>query len=143
MDDVIRIAAMLAALGTAEPQTRATTPQLAPPAAATMRQPVPSVRAPMRDLAPRPVAERAAWPGEDRFRHVAMSWAVTSFAFAAARSSQQDTGTALAIALPVSAASGLAKELADRRRGGAFSAGDLLADAAGIGLAWLVLREVH
>lgn len=108
MDDIIRIAAMVAAMSAAEPEP-------APP----------------------------AWPGEDRFRHVAMSWAVTSFTFAAARAAQSDNDTALAIALPVSAAVGIGKELVDRRDGGAFSAGDLVADVVGMGLAYFILREVH
>ena len=121
MDEVIRIAALLATLGAAE----------SPPPVPTLATPAPTHIQP------------AAWPGEDRFRHVAMSWAVTSFTYAAARAAERDTDTALVIAVSASAAAGLGKELMDRREGGPFSAGDLLADVVGTGLAYLFLREVH
>jgi uncharacterized protein YfiM (DUF2279 family) len=83
------------------------------------------------------------WTSEDKFRHVAASWAVTVFAYAAARSIDVDAGTALAIALPVAGAAGVAKEIADHRAGGPFSFRDLAADALGAGVAWLFLREVR
>lgn len=83
------------------------------------------------------------WPGEDKFRHAGASWAAMVFTYAAARAVHDDSGTAIAVALPVTAALGVAKEFIDRRRGGPFSAGDLVADALGAGVAWLVLREVR
>ena len=83
------------------------------------------------------------WTSEDKFRHVAASWAAMVFTYAAVRSVNDDSDTALAIALPVTAAFGVAKEVVDRRRGGPFSFRDLAADALGSGVAWLFLREVH
>jgi hypothetical protein len=65
------------------------------------------------------------------------------FTYAAARAVHDDSRTSIAIALPVTAALGLAKEAVDHRRGGPFSARDLAADALGAGAAWLVLRAVR
>ena len=88
-------------------------------------------------------APAVAWPGEDKFRHAAMSWATMAFTYAAARSADVDDGTALAIGAAVTAAAGIGKEVVDVRRGGPFSVGDLIADAVGIAAAWVVLREIH
>jgi uncharacterized protein YfiM (DUF2279 family) len=129
MDEVIRLAVVLAAVGTAEP-----------PLPSATAEPPPTVTA---QLAALTRSRSAAWPGEDRFRHAAMSWAVTSFTYAAARAAERDGGTALVIGVSASAIAGLGKELMDRREGGPFSAGDLLADVVGTGLAFLVLREVQ
>ncbi|HSK19777.1 MAG TPA: hypothetical protein VK912_11575 [Longimicrobiales bacterium] len=83
------------------------------------------------------------WTSEDKFRHVAASWAAMVFTFAAVRSVHDEPDTALAIAVPVTAAFGIAKEIVDHRHGGPFSFRDLAADALGAGAAWLFLREVH
>ena len=83
------------------------------------------------------------WTSEDKFRHAAASWAAMVFTFAAVRSMHDERDTALAIAVPVTAAFGIAKEVVDRRHGGPFSFRDLAADALGAGAAWLFLREVH
>lgn len=83
------------------------------------------------------------WTSEDKFRHAAASWAAMVFTFAAVRSVHDEPDTALAIAVPVTAAFGIAKEIVDRRHGGPFSFRDLAADALGAGAAWLFLREVH
>lgn len=83
------------------------------------------------------------WTGEDKFRHAAASWAAMVFTFAAVRSVHDDPDTALAIAIPVTAAFGIAKEIVDHRNGRPFSFRDLAADALGAGAAWLFLREVH
>jgi uncharacterized protein YfiM (DUF2279 family) len=83
------------------------------------------------------------WLGEDKFRHAGASWAAMVFTYAAARAVHDDSRTSIAIALPVTAALGLAKEAVDHRRGGPFSARDLVADALGAGAAWLVLRAVR
>ena len=84
-----------------------------------------------------------SWTGEDKFRHAAASWAAMVFTYAAARAVHDDSDTALAVAVPVTAAAGIAKEIVDRRRGGPFSFRDLAADALGAGAAWLFLREVR
>ena len=92
-------------------------------------------------LLSRQAADR--WLGEDKFRHAGASWAAMVFTYAAARAIHDDSTAAIAIALPVTAALGLAKEAVDHRRGGPFSARDLAADALGAGAAWLVLRAVR
>jgi uncharacterized protein YfiM (DUF2279 family) len=84
-----------------------------------------------------------SWTGEDKFRHAAASWAAMVFTYAAARAVHDDSDTAIAIAVPVTVSFGIAKEVADRRRGGPFSFRDLAADALGAGAAWLFLREVR
>lgn len=83
------------------------------------------------------------WFGADKFRHFGMSYAATSFAFAAARAGGADTGPALQLAIPVSAAAGIAKEIHDRRGGGVFSLRDLVANAVGMSAAYFLLREVR
>jgi uncharacterized protein YfiM (DUF2279 family) len=88
------------------------------------------------------VAAPDAWLSEDKFRHVAGSWTAAVFSYAAARS-VTDARTALAVALPATAAAGIAKELFDRRAGGPFSLRDLAADAVGAGAAWLLIRELR
>lgn len=96
-----------------------------------------------------PVPQRAvevaqdAWLGSDKFTHIAMSFATTSFAFAAASALADDAGDALVIAVPIGAVAGVGKEILDRRRGGVFSLKDLAADAIGVAVAWLMLREVN
>jgi hypothetical protein len=47
------------------------------------------------------------------------------------------------VALPATAAAGIAKELFDRRAGGPFSLRDLAADAVGAGAGWLLIRELR
>ncbi|HSJ09075.1 MAG TPA: DUF2279 domain-containing protein [Longimicrobiales bacterium] len=86
---------------------------------------------------------RDPWLGADKFQHFWVSFAATSFAFAAAKSAGQDTETALAISIPLAAAAGVGKELYDRRAGTFFSARDLVADALGIAAAFVLLREVR
>ncbi|MGH7447273.1 MAG: hypothetical protein ACRELT_06915 [Longimicrobiales bacterium] len=125
MDGVLQIAALLGCLGGGELPVGIVAPSPAPQVAVHVQSP----------------SDR--WLGEDKFRHVGASWAAMVFTYAAARSVNDDTDTALAIALPVTAALGIAKEAADHRRGGPFSARDLVADALGAGAAWLFLREVR
>lgn len=133
MGELIRIAALVAAAAAVPGDST-------PPAMACGRFTCAAVQV----TAPAPALRPGAvWPGEDKFRHVAMSWATMVFAYAAVRAADQDDGTALAIAVPLTAAAGIGKEIADRRRGRGFSLRDLVADAAGAGIAWLVLREVR
>ncbi|HEX6308427.1 MAG TPA: hypothetical protein VFZ69_09585 [Longimicrobiales bacterium] len=150
MEELIRIAALVAATtgspgapasvpvpGVEQVERRARTSDVPCATAACVPAPQLAAHAPQSRTAP------AAWPGEDKFRHVAMSWATMAFTYAAARAAEQDSDTALAIALPVTAAAGIGKEIADRRGGGPFSFGDLVADAIGTGIGWLFLREVR
>lgn len=84
-----------------------------------------------------------SWTSEDKFRHAAASWAAMVFTYAGVRSINDDPDAAIAVALPVTAALGVAKEIVDRRRGGPFSFRDLTADALGAAVAWLFLREMR
>lgn len=102
--------------------------------------PADSVPPPVQPAAVQPAD---AWLGSDKFRHVGMSWAVTAFGFATARAAGADTDASLRIAVPVAAVVGIGKEIHDRRRGGIFSARDLVADAVGIAAAFFLLGEVR
>lgn len=165
MEGVCQVAALLLALGgaaePASPMRHALPPAsqtIAPPsqAMAAKKQPMSSesqtvtYRMPALDTvgraqSPTPVVQMPAdsWLGEDKFRHFAASWAAMVFTYSAARAVDDDHNTAVAIALPVTAAFGIAKEVVDHRRGGPFSFRDLTADALGAGAAWLFLREVR
>lgn len=139
MDGVLHVAVLLASMGTAasadSPRGGVAAPTVV--SARAMHPPIPSeVRVTLQQPADR-------WLGEDKFRHAGASWAAMVFTYAAARAIHDDSRAALAVALPVTAALGLAKEAVDYRRGGPFSARDLAADALGAGAAWLVLREVR
>jgi uncharacterized protein YfiM (DUF2279 family) len=138
MDGVLHVAVLLASMGAA---VSAESPRVgvAPTAvsARAMHPPIPS----MVPVTVQQPADR--WLGEDKFRHAGASWAAMVFTYAAARAIHDDRRAAIAVALPVTAALGLAKEAVDHRRGGPFSARDLAADALGAGAAWLVLREVR
>jgi putative lipoprotein len=126
MDELIRTGLLLAALA-------------APPAAGS-----PQSAAALRLEAPSVVTQyRDPWLGRDKFQHFWVSFAATSFAFAAATSAGQDTDAALTISIPLAAAAGVGKELHDRRAGTFFSARDLVADALGIAAAFVLLREVR
>jgi len=106
---------------------------------------VPSDPAPAAAL-PAVVADVPAadpWLGADKFRHLGMSFAATTFTFAAARAAGAEAGVALQLSVPVSAAAGVGKEIHDRRRGGVFSLRDLAANAMGIAAAYFLLREVR
>jgi putative lipoprotein len=138
MFEVAGIAALVAALAgapvppfepAAAPHATATAPAAAPAAPPQAGR----VQMPLRD----------DWLGADKFRHFWMSYATTAVAFAAVRAAGQDSGTSLRVAVPVSAAAGLGKEIYDRRAGGIFSYRDLVADGLGIAGAYFLLREVR
>lgn len=79
------------------------------------------------------------WWAEDKFRHFAASFVVTSLSASAARAAGADRPQSLYVGAGVAATSGIAKEIDDRRRGGIFSLRDLVWDAVGIAAALLVL----
>lgn len=160
MDSILQVAVLLAALG--GPADSAAAPVHAPmrdvaPAVSVRGSvfdghPVADVGSSRHPAAASPVSPRLTlyvqspsdpWTSEDKFRHAAASWAAMVFTFAAVRSVHDEPDTALAIAVPVTAAFGIAKEIVDRRHGGPFSFRDLAADALGAGAAWLFLREVN
>jgi uncharacterized protein YfiM (DUF2279 family) len=90
---------------------------------------------------PGPAAD--AWLGSDKFRHFWMSYATAAFTFAGVRAAGRDADTALWVAVPVTVAVGIGKEIHDRHSGGVFSVRDLVADGLGLGAAWFLLREVR
>ena len=81
-----------------------------------------------------------AWLGADKFKHFAMSYAVTAFAFAGARSLFDDDAS-LGLAIAAGSAAGLLKEFYDRARGRPFSKRDLVWDAAGVALGFVIVRQ--
>jgi uncharacterized protein YfiM (DUF2279 family) len=144
MDGVLQLTALLVGLAGTPPPALHAPADTGPRAVAhTSVQVVPGTE-------PHPIAmplfgQRPAdpWLSEDKFRHAAASWAAMVFSYAAARAVHDDSDTAFAVALPVTAGLGIAKEVADRRRGGPFSFRDLAADALGAGAAWFFLREMR
>ena len=79
----------------------------------------------------------------DKVQHFAMSYAVASFSYAAARAFGVDGDVALYSSAGAVSVAGLGKELYDRRRGSAFSLTDLVADALGGIAAYAVLSQVR
>jgi uncharacterized protein YfiM (DUF2279 family) len=153
MDSVLQLGALLVALGGAagphgSPAVVAgavAIDDMVPTAIVVAPMAAPVSAAFARDLRPllhlQPPAD--SWTGEDKFRHVAASWTAMVFTYAVTRVASDDSDTAIAVALPVTAAFGIAKEIADHRGGGPFSFRDLAADALGAGAAWLFLREMR
>jgi len=77
--------------------------------------------------------EADAWLGNDKFKHAAMSYTVTSFAFAATSND--------AAAIATGAAAGILKEIYDRRHTQRFSFRDLVWDAFGIALGYAIFKQ--
>lgn len=82
------------------------------------------------------------WVAEDKLRHFALSFAATKLAYGGARFAL-DPSTAVPVAAGTAASLGLAKELHDRRTGGAFSTRDLAWNAAGVGLGIAFVRAMR
>ena len=152
MDGVLQVAALLLALGGPPPPDPASLYGYGsfghagepPPGAIFLRAAELQHTQMSRNRIAKPGPGAAdSWTSEDKFRHFAASWAAMVFTYSTARAVHDDPDTAIAIALPVTGAFGIAKEVADRRRGGPFSFRDLTADALGAGVAWLFLREVR
>jgi putative lipoprotein len=80
------------------------------------------------------------WFGEDKQRHFAMAFFITTFGHAAARSAGFESSGATVLGAAGSAAASLGKEVFDRRAGGRFSVRDLVWDAAGIAAGVLLVR---
>lgn len=72
--------------------------------------------------------------GEDKFKHAGMSFAITSFAYGATENKTAAVSAAIT--------AGLLKEVYDRRHKKPFSAKDLLWDAAGIALGYVMIKQV-
>jgi uncharacterized protein YfiM (DUF2279 family) len=71
---------------------------------------------------------------EDKFKHAGMSFAITSFSYAATENK--------AAAVSAAVTAGLLKELYDRRHKRPFSVKDLMWDAAGIALGYVMIKQV-
>lgn len=82
------------------------------------------------------------WLAEDKLRHLTASFAATGMAYGAGRVAL-DRGPARAAAAATAIALGLAKEIADRRKGGPFSLRDLAWDAAGVALGLTLSRSIR
>ncbi|HSH44285.1 MAG TPA: hypothetical protein VK966_00380 [Longimicrobiales bacterium] len=86
--------------------------------------------------------EADAWLGEDKARHMGMSFAATLFLYGAGRAAL-DHEAALPVAAAGSALAGVGKEVADARRGGRFSLRDLAWDAVGVGIGILLAERIE
>ena len=124
---VALVAAMATAAGAQPPADSATSDSSG--AAARRRSAAPAALA-----APSP----DRWLGGDKLRHFALAGMVQGSGFGLATAAGVRRRPALLSASVATAAVSLAKEWHDRRRGGVFSARDLVWDAAGAAL-WGVL----
>lgn len=97
--------------------------------------------APSAASAQRSVRDR--WLGADKAKHFLASFFVQSVAYATLRAGDAPHRASIAGASAATAAVGLWKERVDRRRGGPFSARDLVWDAAGGAAATLLLRRTE
>lgn len=88
---------------------------------------------------PQPPVDR--WFAEDKLKHFAVSFVITSVSASAARFAGVDRHSSVVIGAGVGAAAGLAKELRDARptNPGTFSYRDILWDIAGIAAATAVV----
>ncbi len=84
-----------------------------------------------------------AWIAEDKTKHAAMSFALTVFGYASARTIGISHSTAVPLAAAGSLAFGIAKEINDKRTARDFSLRDLVADAAGIALGSLLAAHLR
>jgi putative lipoprotein len=90
-----------------------------------------------------PIRLTDRWFGEDKLKHFAASFVVSSLAASGARAWGADRDTRVGIAIGVGATAGVGKEVADRRAGGPFSFRDLVWDAGGITAAALVAHRTR
>jgi len=79
--------------------------------------------------------EGDAWLGADKFKHAAMSYAITAYTFAATDSEPAAVASA--------AIAGILKEVYDRKRGSLFSVRDLLWDAVGVALGYATVKQTR
>ncbi len=85
---------------------------------------------------------RDSWLGIDKIKHFFMSAFIESVSYSALQAAHVNRRPALAGAIGVSAAFGVARELHDKRTpGNHFSYRDLTWDAVGIGAGALMLRH--
>jgi uncharacterized protein YfiM (DUF2279 family) len=84
-----------------------------------------------------------AWFGEDKAKHLAMSFFTVAVTHAFGRAAGLENGPATAVGAATGVAAGLGQEWYDCRDYGVFSVRDLVWDAAGIALAVLFVRELR
>ena len=82
-----------------------------------------------------------AWFAEEKLQHFTVSAAATTMGYGAVRLAL-DRDEARAAAAATAFALGIAKEVADLRRGGPFSLKDLVWDAAGVGLGLALIHGI-
>ena len=88
-------------------------------------------------------AEDDKWFGTDKVRHFFISAMLQSLGYGTLRAFDVRHGSALAGASVITAGFGIGKELNDRRHGRNVSARDLIWDAAGAGVASLLLARTE
>jgi putative lipoprotein len=81
------------------------------------------------------------WFGSDKIKHFFIAAFTQSVTYSALQAARVRHGPALASAAAVTAAVSVAKELHDRRTTGLFSVRDLVWDAAGAGVASVLLHN--
>lgn len=84
-----------------------------------------------------------AWIAEDKFQHLGMSAAITTFSYGSARLAGVDARPALTLSIAVAATAAIGKEIFDRRAGRPFSFKDLMWDAFGTAAAVMMLESVR
>lgn len=83
-----------------------------------------------------------SWLGEDKFKHFAMSFGITSFAFVGARLITDRAGS-IAVGIGTGVVAGVMKEVFDRRHQRSLSGRDLTWDALGVALGYVVIRQTN
>ena len=92
---------------------------------------------------PRLPQQEDAWFGEDKQRHFAMTFFITSIGHAGGRVAGMDAEPATVLGVALAAAASVGKEIHDRRAGGLFSVKDLVWDAAGIAVGAVLVRQTR
>jgi uncharacterized protein YfiM (DUF2279 family) len=82
------------------------------------------------------------WLAEDKIRHFGMSFAVTAFTYASART-VLDPDPALAVAGSAAIIAGIGKEIHDVRAGQFFSLKDLVWDLAGVAVGLVLVHSTR
>jgi uncharacterized protein YfiM (DUF2279 family) len=106
------------------------------------QRPIERPAEPLLDPPPLASVPQDRWLAEDKYRHFFISFGGTVLGYGAGRS-LADADAAAAFALGAGAAAGLAKELLDRRAGGAFSLRDLAWDGLGLLAAWGLIKNTR
>lgn len=83
-----------------------------------------------------------AWIAEDKLQHFAMSFGVTAFSYAAARTALDPDAARLTAGI-AGLVAGVGKEIYDVRQGEHFSVRDLVWDVAGIALGLAFVHQIR